>query len=34
MIQAYNQMKRPQVMAQPGLAKQLAREKQMEQAEK
>lgn len=34
MIQAYNQMKRPQVMAQPGLAKQLAREKQMEQTEK
>lgn len=34
MIQAYNQMKRPQVMAQPGLTKQLAREKQMEQAEK
>lgn len=34
MIQAYNQVKRPQVMAQPGLAKQLAREKQMEQAEK
>lgn len=27
MIQAYNQMKQPQVMAQPGLAKQLAREK-------